>query len=829
MAEDTPPAVHRHIGLDRQPDLERSRRRTGRGRRPDLPQRNRSDHGRAIRQSVDSAVSELRVTRQHFGITPNRLLVLQFDSLDPGCRDVLEDRFGAVVVDERLNKDEDRESTQLIVQFPSRQAIDRLRGEAEPYRQNVDERVVLPPVMRRTFFDGLNTIQHVSREERIGNRLRREGFPDAQPFQMDVDLWHPGTRPGALEVLQELRQACQTLRGSVVDDLRTSSLILARVVGDLRLGEALLNLDIVAQVNLPPELPAFYASLFEDHGGMRDPTQPTGEEPVVTVVDSGVLSGHPLLRDWIVDEMDFDSGEGTPVDQQGHGTRVAGLAMYGSISECIERGVWKPDVLIASGKVLRRHESDETRVVFPEDCRPEAVISRAIRHFYETRGCRVFNLSVGNPDDVYDGGRQFAWAEALDELARELDIVIVVAAGNDPDPAMPVSATTREEFREGVRDLRLSQRSTRVLNPATAALAVTVGAIARSASPRTLGSFAGAPPGAPAPFSRVGPGYEWKEGRHGVKPDFVTYGGNFGVQSLAGEGPRWVTNDLSLGEPTTRFTSDDDRLLTAVSATSYAAPQVSHAAACAFDAAARALGSASANTARAILGVSADVPACGRDWLCDPEGRETWEKLRLVGFGIVNSNRVRASLDNDVCLVAADSVAEDRWHIYRIPVPASFQLGAGRRGISVALAFDPPVRSSRKEYLSRTMWVEVMKGLTLEDIESYRSPYTGEGTAPTLPSSKLLEMRPTKTSLTWSTLQVRRKEWRQFRGLPVVEGEEDPVLHVVVGCQSRFPHGEDATQGYGLAVRLWHSGAHVNLYQELRANVRQRIFVQAES
>ena len=235
---------------------------------------------------------------------------------------------------------------------------------------------------------------------------------------------------------------------------------------------------------------------------------------------------------------------------------------------------------------------------------------------------------------------------------------------------------------------------------------------------------------------------------------------------------------------------------------------------------------ASANVARAILGVSSETPPCDDTWLGDPEAKETAEKLRLAGFGVVDVSRALASLDNDACLAASDRVEEDCWHIYSIPVPDAFNAGTGNRGISVALAYDPPVRSSRKEYLSRTMWMEVMKGLTLDEIERRRTPYSGEGKAPGLPQSKLLPLRPPKTALHWSTLQVRRMQWQRFRGLPTADGADRPVLHILVGCQRRFPHGEDARQAYGLAVRFWHEDASVRIYQELRANVRARLVVQ---
>ncbi len=502
------------------------------------------------------------------------------------------------------------------------------------------------------------------------------------------------------------------------------------------------------------------------------------------------------------------------------------MAVYGDVAQCIDSGVWRPQAAIVSAKVLRGDPQSPDRVIFPDNHRPEALVEQAIRHFHNTRNCRVFNLSVGNVHDVYSGGRQFAWAEILDQLARELDVVIVVAAGNDPDPEMPASAATREAFQAGVRDAALNNPLGRLCNPATASIAVTVGSVARSARPRTPHSFAGVPEGAPAPFSRLGPGHENGETQRGIKPDFVAQGGNFAVTRIAGGHPRWAT-DINLGEPTTRLNTDGGRILTAVSGTSFATPHVSHAAAFALDAAAGAVGSATANAARALLGVSAETPSCGPTWLLDSESKETWDKLRLCGFGVVDIGRVRGSIRNDVCLLASDQVQEDHWHVYEVRIPPAFLEGHGDRGILVSLAFDPPVRSSRKEYLGRTMWLEIMKGLTVQEVRNFRTRHTGPGKAPALPTSKLLDMRPPKTHLQWSTLQVRRKTWTRRPTFHTNLKNADPQIHVLVGCQRRFPHGEATSQRYSVALRFWHSDGHVDLYQQIRARVRTRAVVRA--
>lgn len=814
-----------HIGIEREPYLEVERRRR-RGHGVALPQRIRESHGEAIRRDLTTAVASVKAVREHLGIAPDRLMVMEFRSWDPGCRDVFENRFGAAVVDERLVTDEDGKTlTYVLTQFAKQISISRIAAELDLYHRSSTETTDLPPGLRQAFFDGLETIRAVSREERIGSRLREEGFPNEQAFPIDVDLWHPGTESEAMIMRTNLRRLCNDHGGEVVEDLHTSSLVLARVLAGRGLANILLDLDIVAQVNLPPVLPTVYGSLFRPLDPLPDYAQPTGHEPMVAVLDSGVVSGHPLLRGWIVEEEDFDTGEGTVVDQQGHGTQVAGLAVYGSVARCIERGAWVPEVLIANAKILRRDPQDPNSTTFPTNRRPEALVARAIRHFHRTRGCRVFNLSIGNSHDVYTGGRQFAWAEILDQLARELDIVIVVSAGNHPNPTMPTNAMTRDEFQVGVRDTVLSNSLARLCNPATSAIAVTVGSIARSDRPRTMDSFAGAPKGAPAPFSRVGPGYEIKPTQRAVKPDFVAYGGSFAVRKLAGGQPHWVASDAYLGEPTIRLNTGGNRLLTAASGTSFAAPQVSHAAACALDSVSRAVGATNANAARAILGVSAEIPPCGHVWLKDANKTETWEKLRLAGYGMVNIDRVRASLANDVCLIASDSVEEDHWHVYEMRVPPVFLSTRGEHGISVSLAFDPPVRSSRRAYLARTMWLEVLKGLTLADVNKYRARYTGPGKPPSLKSSKLLDMRPAKTELLWSTLQVRKKVWTRSIQLPVVGGAAEPMLHVLVGCQRRFPHGEETNQRYSVAVRFWHTDTQIDLYQEVRARIRPRVVV----
>lgn len=671
----------------------------------------------------------------------------------------------------------------------------------------------MPYATRRNFFDALQHVGSVSSNDRRGGRLTEESFSDTESFYLDVDLWHPGDAESAQYLRGQIRAFCQNQGGQWRDAVRTRSLILGKVHGNRTLCEQLLNLDWVARVDLPAQLSDGYLGIFREPTPLNQERVPDDTDGLACVIDSGVIAGHPLLSNWVIAERDFDSGEGTPVDRNGHGTSVAGLVVYGDIASCIETDDWVPRVRICSAKVLR-HDDIFCRVVFPEENRIEQVIEEAIRYFHEEHGCRVFNLSVGNDRDVYAGRRQFTLAEKLDELARELDIVIVIAAGNRGDPPIPDMTLTREQLQRAVRDQVLQDEIQRVCNPATASLALTVGAIARSdAVANHLALVPGSPADAPSPFTRVGPGYEPNDTASAIKPDLVAYGGNSGIETLAGDDPRW-TNNVWLGEPTIR-PERDGRILTGQCGTSFAAPHVTHAAACVERSLSQSLGrSPTANAIRAVLGTA----VCPADFHLQWLGNEN-ERLRACGYGVLDLHRALWSVERDVCLLSEDEVQENHLHIYRLEVPDDFLEKTGRRGIVAALAYDPPVRASRRDYLSRTMTIDVLHGLTEEEVETYRAHQAGES-PPRLPNRNDLAPEPARTKLERSTLQVRWKTWTrrpQLRG----NGEGgSAIIHVLVTCRQRFPTGEDPRQSYALALRLWHEDESAQIHTQVRSRVR---------
>jgi len=125
-----------------------------------------------------------------------------------------------------------------------------------------------------------------------------------------------------------------------------------------------------------------------------------------------------------------------------------------------------------------------------------------------------------------------------------------------------------------------------------------------------------------------------------------------------------------------------DRLFTAGSGTSYAAPRVAFSAA---QVLAR-LPNSSANLVRALLVNSSAVPDAARERL-QVLGADAIRNV--CGHGHVDLERALFSDDARVVLYAQDELEIDHFAVFRIPVPEVFCSEAGERSIRVILAYDP--------------------------------------------------------------------------------------------------------------------------------------------
>ena len=210
----------------------------------------------------------------------------------------------------------------------------------------------------------------------------------------------------------------------------------------------------------------------------------------------------------------FSEYDGT--DDVGHGTMVAGVALYGDIKECVDTKRFHPPVWILSAKVMRAVIDPKDGAVhssYDEEKLLETQILRALESFTgRYNNARVVNISFGDPALCISGEKQQSMlASFIDELAHEHDLMFVIAAGNNDIIDFP------DKYPHYLCE---NDGECRIIDPASSIYALTVGSITQDyISYEAEGSLV---PrwGYPSPFTRTGPGLNGM-----IKPELVETGG----------------------------------------------------------------------------------------------------------------------------------------------------------------------------------------------------------------------------------------------------------------------------------------------------------------
>ena len=557
----------------------------------------------------------------------------------------------------------------------------------------------------------------------------------------------------------------------------------------------------IALIDLPPTPDLDMAPLSSfTIADIGPAVPPPPSAPLVGIVDSG-LSAHPLLAAATISSFGMPSDLGD-ADAHGHGSRVAGIAVYGDVHERIETNNFAAPFGIVSARVVNDQGGFDGKSAIAEQMR------NAIRELV-ARGCRIVNISLGDADKIaYADDRATTWASTLDEMARSLDILIVVSAGNSssgtaapwgPEPDGIVTAYPHYLF----------EPSNRIIDPAMAVCVLTVGSLAHGNGLRidplvTADIRPLTERDHPTPITRTGPGVNGA-----VKPELVDYGGtavfNGGTQKLM-LGAHWDTAGV-----VTMHAKYQDALFTAATGTSMAAPRVAFKAALLL----RRFPEASANLLRAFLTTCANVPEAA---IARLEGVAEGAVRRCCGYGMPDVEKALSSEERRLIRYADRQVLEiDQFALYEVPIPEDFRRVKGRRHIRVTLAFDPPVRHTRLEYLGVRMSYRLIRGMTPEQIyEHYKQRPRGEAW-PDLPNRNKCKLDPGYDARLPGTLQSATFVMKR--------GVEDygDMYYLAVFADRRWADEEVVSQRYAVVVELMHEG-EVQLYQQSRQleELRQR-------
>jgi hypothetical protein len=663
-------------------------------------------------------------------------------------------------------------------------------------------------VTNKQVFYALRGLDGWRPEDRKGWALKTMGFPETDEFLLDVELWPLEDHPDKRTLEDATFRTWLSNKGiEKKDKVIQPGLMLYRVLCTIDQAELLLRNRDVRCVDLPPNFRLERSAIFQDLGNLPDLQPPNNHAPGLVVLDSGLASGHILLKDAVGETKSFLPGEGA-IDANGHGTHVGGLALYGDFEQCLRNRRFVPSLRLFSGRILDENNSNNTGFI-------ENHIEQAVRYFNSTHACKVFNLSFGDSRKPYSGGHIKGLSVVLDTLSRELDVLFIVSAGNH---------CIGEDSPEGLgwRDSYphyLLKDSWRIIEPATALNTLTVGSLARynqtfnsqrySQDPSELPV---AQPDHPSPFTRAGPSVDGA-----IKPELLAYGGNWAINTRAGYS--LLEQSGGLGVVSTQQNPEGSKV-TVKNGTSMAAPQVAHLAASVL----LEHPEANSNFIRALLCLNAVMPPPCQDLI-----GQNKEFRRVCGYGKLDERALFRSLEIAVTLKAEGAIENKKHHFYEVPVPPEFLKGGKRRlrEIAAALAYTPPVRSTRMKYRATRIDFSLVSGPDLDYVTKMFNKATPQDDYEKIPEFKTGLIG--KQARSKGTNQADFWQFLQFNADHKLCNQK---LFVVV-TRNDYPWGESLCsyeEHYSLLVSMrdWEN-KNAQLYTQIKAQLEARLRLRARA
>lgn len=453
-----------------------------------------------------------------------------------------------------------------------------------------------------------------------------------------------------------------------------------------KLSHLMQQTDGVAELRLANDNPAFFmresnvdqALWSADTTARLLPLNGSSKDAVaVCILDGGVMRAHPLLQPRI--ELEdvhtinpaWGGADDAPASHAGHGTGMAGLVLYGDLSQVLPgSGPIEVPFRLESVKILPPAGVNEPEsyaaITFEAIGRAEAAAPKRYRII----------CSAVTAENSGDGGRPSSWSAALDLAAfgafgeRRL---IVVAAGNIRD----LDATWVSDYVERNDTAELE-------SPAQAWNVLTVGATTEKVNlldSDFSGWHALAELGDLCPSSRTSMTWEpqWP-----IKPDVVLEGGNY-----AHDGGPYIDTPDDLRLLTANYKLAQ-RLLTTFGDTSAAA------ALCANLAARIAASRPSVwpETVRALIVHSAEwTPVMLQRMQAAAPAVRKRVLLHRYGYGIPDLTRAVRSATNDLTLVVEEvirpfrldgsSVKTREMSIHSLPWPAEALTALGETDVEL--------------------------------------------------------------------------------------------------------------------------------------------------
>ena len=548
-------------------------------------------------------------------------------------------------------------------------------------------------------------------------------------------------------------------------------------------------------------------------------------KPVVALFDGLPLQNHRRLSDRLV----VDDPDGFEADYQAaerrHGTAMASLIIHGDIDADeppLNRLLYVRPILHPDQRDWRQSRQETA----PENSLIVDLIHRAVRRLFEgdgdapavARQICVINLSIGIRDRLFESTMS-PLARLLDWLSWKYQVLFVISAGNHTQPIVcdvprdQVGAMSPQDLQtQVIKAVATDTRHRRLLSPAEAVNALTVGAIHSDAStgqaaPRAIQPYCD--DNLPSIINAQGMGY-----RRAIKPEILLPGGRtvlfeslqqganatFDVYTQSRQpgqcvaAPGSTSGDLSYTWYE-RGTSNATALASRTASRLYDVLEELHQGAGGeiIEAVPYAVWLKALLVHGANWGTAADVLT--QILRTSRNSRQFKEYItRLMGYGMIDHARVSECSAHRVTAMGGGLLQNDQAHIHRFPLPPSLSGPRCWRRLSLTLAWITPVNAFHQSWRRAHIWFE----------------------APLKPHNTLQVERKGADARAVQRGTVQHEIMEGNKAVAFVDGDN---LEIQVNCRSDAGALEDAVP-YALAATLEVAeDLGVDIYNEVAVRV----------
>lgn len=241
----------------------------------------------------------------------------------------------------------------------------------------------------------------------------------------------------------------------------------------------------------------------------------------VTLFDTGVSRAHPLIKPSLAaDDRHVANPAWGPEDVKGHGTQLAGLALFGDLTPRLHE----------TGPVVVTHRLESVKILPDAGENYHHLFGAVTRNAVDVVELdharrRIYAMAVTTPEDTPHDGAPTSWSSEIDQLVAGVSgkvaarRIMLISAGN----------TNNFAFGSGNYLATCDHTDNEIESPSQAWNAICVGAYTEKTQlPSGEGTLAVAPFGDLSPASRTA---SW-ESHWPLKPDVVLEGGNWAASAM---------------------------------------------------------------------------------------------------------------------------------------------------------------------------------------------------------------------------------------------------------------------------------------------------------